>query len=375
MGWMEFALLIVGAVILIISFAIPAGKAEKNGTQTLKIDEGMIKDLVEREVRNVKGRMDGMVEETLSYSMEKTERAMERMANEKIMAIHEYSEQVLTAINKNHQEVMFLYDMLNDKHTHLVNTVSEASQKAKEIRQTVQDAEITVKEAVGIGMAEGENAAGKAGMAARPESAGKAEAVVGKAGMAVRPENAGRVETVAGAGRLGETAGAAAKGEGKVGAARNLEATAGITGMVDRPETLAEAGRNGGPEAAEASGGPEAGTGLSARQEEIFATNIADRLSGTAGAETDSETEFTPIAPKRVELVNGMLAQDGMENAFSASAGNVMQTEPGTEDGKGHNNNEKILRLHKLGKSKTAIAKELGLGVGEVKLVIDLFEQ
>ena len=138
MGWMEFALLIVGAVILIISFAIPAGKAGKNGTQALKIDEGMIKDLVEREIRNVKGRMDGMVEETLSYSMEKTERAMERMANEKIMAIHEYSEQVLTAINKNHQEVMFLYDMLNDKHTHLVNTVSEASQKAKEIRQTVQ---------------------------------------------------------------------------------------------------------------------------------------------------------------------------------------------------------------------------------------------
>ena len=40
-----------------------------------------------------------------------------------------------------------------------------------------------------------------------------------------------------------------------------------------------------------------------------------------------------------------------------------------------YNNNEKILRLHKLGKSETAIAKDLGLGVGEVKLVIDLFKQ
>ena len=38
------------------------------------------------------------------------------------------------------------------------------------------------------------------------------------------------------------------------------------------------------------------------------------------------------------------------------------------------NNNEEILRLHKEGKSNVAIAKELGLGVGEVKLVIDLFE-
>ena len=38
------------------------------------------------------------------------------------------------------------------------------------------------------------------------------------------------------------------------------------------------------------------------------------------------------------------------------------------------NSNEKILSLHKAGMSNVAIAKELGLGVGEVKLVIDLFE-
>ena len=40
----------------------------------------------------------------------------------------------------------------------------------------------------------------------------------------------------------------------------------------------------------------------------------------------------------------------------------------------GRNNNERILELHKTGKSNMAIAKELGLGIGEVKLVIDLFE-
>ena len=38
------------------------------------------------------------------------------------------------------------------------------------------------------------------------------------------------------------------------------------------------------------------------------------------------------------------------------------------------NNNELILKMHKQGKSNVAIAKELGLGVGEVNLVIDLFE-
>ena len=40
----------------------------------------------------------------------------------------------------------------------------------------------------------------------------------------------------------------------------------------------------------------------------------------------------------------------------------------------GRNSNERILQLHEAGKSNMAIAKELGLGIGEVKLVIDLFE-
>ena len=40
----------------------------------------------------------------------------------------------------------------------------------------------------------------------------------------------------------------------------------------------------------------------------------------------------------------------------------------------GGNSNERILSLHEAGMSNVAIAKELGLGVGEVKLVIDLFE-
>ena len=38
------------------------------------------------------------------------------------------------------------------------------------------------------------------------------------------------------------------------------------------------------------------------------------------------------------------------------------------------NKNEQILQLYRQGKSTVAIAKELGLGVGEVKLVIDLYK-
>jgi len=39
----------------------------------------------------------------------------------------------------------------------------------------------------------------------------------------------------------------------------------------------------------------------------------------------------------------------------------------------GKNKNEMILQLHRMGKSNVEVARELGLGTGEVKLVVDLF--
>lgn len=260
MSLIEIVLIILGAIVLVFSYLLPAGK--NTAEAGVKIDEGLIRGLVEKEVREAKEHINDMVDETLTYSMEKTERTMERLTNEKIMAVNEYSEQVLESINKNHQEVIFLYDMLNDKHEAFVGAVSEASKKIKDIRQEIQDIEITVKDAIGI----------------------KAE----------MPE---QIENIQGAEE------------------RNLETEAAA--------------------AAEGNG-------------------------------------FVPIAPKKAVDLNRIL----QEVKSGEGAGEVVQQrKESSVEGQSYNNNEQILRLHKLGKSQTAIAKDLGLGVGEVKLVIDLFEQ
>ena len=52
-------------------------------------------------------------------------------------------------------------------------------------------------------------------------------------------------------------------------------------------------------------------------------------------------------------------------------SGIAIQFEPDSDMG---SNKDKILKLHEEGKSNMAIAKSLGLGIGEVKLIIDLFE-
>ncbi len=140
MDIMEIVLLAAGGVIFILSFFIPSKKGESSG-ETKGLVKEEIKAMVSDELAAVRGHVDEVVEEAVTYSIEKTERSLERLSNEKIMAVNEYSDTVLAEIHKNHEEVMFLYDMLNNKHTSLKNMVSEVNRTVKEAAETKREAE------------------------------------------------------------------------------------------------------------------------------------------------------------------------------------------------------------------------------------------
>ena len=142
---MEVLLLVAGAVIVVLSFIIPVKKEDSEEVLGLAKEE--IKELIAGEMSQIKGQVDDTVDEAIIYAMEKTERSLERLSNEKIMAVSEYSDTVLSEINKNHQEVMFLYDMLNDKHKNLKSTASEVDKTAKEAEAVVKEAVKEVEKA------------------------------------------------------------------------------------------------------------------------------------------------------------------------------------------------------------------------------------
>lgn len=144
---MEIVLLIAGGIIFVLSFLLPSGK-ERDQIQAAPIAQEEIKELVSREIDAVRGHVDDVVEEAVTYAMEKTERSLERLSNEKIMAVSEYSDTVLSEIHRNHEEAMFLYDMLNSKHVNIKNTVSEVNRTVKEAEVTVNSFQRLVPEAV-----------------------------------------------------------------------------------------------------------------------------------------------------------------------------------------------------------------------------------
>lgn len=135
----EILLLIIGICIFLFSFFVPV-KENADMKQTKELAKEEVKELVAGQMQEIRQQVDDTVEEAVAYAMEKTERSLERISNEKIMAVSEYSDTVLAEIHKNHQEVMFLYDMLNDKHSNLKQTVTVVEKKAKEAEAMVKDA-------------------------------------------------------------------------------------------------------------------------------------------------------------------------------------------------------------------------------------------
>ncbi len=119
----EILLLILGAVIFAAGFLIPekkTGTGEMPDTEELKKEFAKSADQLVDDARH---RIGEIVTMECGIAQDDTQREMERITNDKLMAINEYGKTVLEEIERNHKEVMFLYDMLNDKSADIKNTV------------------------------------------------------------------------------------------------------------------------------------------------------------------------------------------------------------------------------------------------------------
>ena len=88
MGALEIILLAAGAIIFIVSFCIPV-KQEKLKEETRTLARQEVKSLVLKELEQVRGRLTELSKEEMQQQIDKSERTMERISNEKIMAVHE----------------------------------------------------------------------------------------------------------------------------------------------------------------------------------------------------------------------------------------------------------------------------------------------
>ena len=130
----EIILIVIGVIFLIGSCLIQEKLSERDVDQIAKLGDEEIKIILEKKISGAKNQIDEAISMAVATVNEEVQREMERESNEKIMAISEYSDTVLEAMNKTHNEIMFLYSMLNDKQTditELVTTIQNLSKKMK----------------------------------------------------------------------------------------------------------------------------------------------------------------------------------------------------------------------------------------------------
>lgn len=86
--------------------------------------------------KQVKEEMEQYKEEVLTSASEE----LSRLSNDKLLGMNEYSEEVLARMTKNHEEVVFLYDMLKEKEEDVKDLVHHVdSVKAQIHNETAQE--------------------------------------------------------------------------------------------------------------------------------------------------------------------------------------------------------------------------------------------
>lgn len=117
----EIIILSIGVILVAVTYILSekfelGGKSidEELSNNTKRIAEELAREEVERELAN-----------NIDEKIEAAAVELDKIANEKILALGNYSDDILKKIDDNHNEVMFLYNMLNEKEATLKDTIRD----------------------------------------------------------------------------------------------------------------------------------------------------------------------------------------------------------------------------------------------------------
>lgn len=125
----EIFLIVTGVICVIVSLVMSFGDNNKDS------ETGVKAELTQAQLDMVRQQVDEVIKEQISGLSEKTEAALDKISNTKILEMNEYAESVLGEINRNHNEAVFLYDMLNEKSKEVKTTVKDVNNAKKQVEK------------------------------------------------------------------------------------------------------------------------------------------------------------------------------------------------------------------------------------------------
>ncbi|MEE3461749.1 MAG: DUF6115 domain-containing protein [Lachnospiraceae bacterium] len=133
----------IGLVAVVMSFFVSDRYEGEKESREKQQGNAFSKAASEADKSAFKQEIDEMIDSELSIkSQAYVSAAGEQMAktmDDKIMGIDEYSSQILDRIQKNHEEVVFLYDMLQKKEEEIKNDINMADRAKAKIEDAYAD--------------------------------------------------------------------------------------------------------------------------------------------------------------------------------------------------------------------------------------------
>lgn len=142
MTGLQIAMIMIGIVCLIGSFFVSEKLSKADLEEMKKMSDEEFKDIIDSKMQEAASQIDERLQEKVDLATAQMERSGEKETNEKIMAISEYSDTVLSSMNKSHDEIVFLYDMLNEKQervTELMKELTLMQSAVAQMEETLDD--------------------------------------------------------------------------------------------------------------------------------------------------------------------------------------------------------------------------------------------
>ncbi len=129
-------ILIITGIVLLIASVIFTGNDDGS-------DKQKDSSFSEEELKNRQAVLDKMAREAVERVSEEiiihTDDELSRISNEKIMSVNEFAETNLQKINENHDHVVFLYNMLNEKDDEIKQTLADMQNAKQDLKGSVQE--------------------------------------------------------------------------------------------------------------------------------------------------------------------------------------------------------------------------------------------
>lgn len=133
-------LMVLGMAFIFVSYAF-AEKLSKNDES-----ENIIKiptELTEEQKSKIKKLIDDYMDENVDGKMSDIEAKLSEIVNNKTLALGDYAVTVNEEIERNHNEVMFLYSMLSDKQKEIMNTAVVVDEYRKDVEAFIEKNNLT----------------------------------------------------------------------------------------------------------------------------------------------------------------------------------------------------------------------------------------